>query len=389
VRDGITVELWEDAPDGSDVGGVCDDPLAEPSMQLEAGSSTQCDTVPLGSYQLGLDGVPAGWTVSVSCTQVGPEERIDEPGAFFVVNGSDPVTCNVFVGTPILAIDKVVNGGDAIVADFEFEVYDDGGSLVDLPVPAIVDPDASMCSSALTECVLVPVPAGEYQLGEILPEYGYAVGSVTCDSFINLDTYFDEPVLKEIIPGDDASFRTDDGDAYCVVTNDYQEGQLVVTATVTNDEGGTATPADISVEVYELASDTPLVAATACAADGSCLDMMLPTGDYAIGYTGPDGYTREITQTVTAPVEKVTDDPDANFTMSAGDLVEIVVAIDDPTPTTTTTTTTTTLVTTTSIDAGVVTLPQTGSSESNQALLALALVGAGGALLLVRRRGTV
>ena len=116
--------------------------------------------------------------------------------------------------------------------------------------------------------------------------------------------------------------------------------------------------------------------------------MMLPIGDYVIGYVGPAGYTREVTQVMQAPTEQITDDTDAEFTIVQFDVVEINVAIDDPTPptTTTTTTTTTTLAPTTTAQA---ILPATGTSSTANgwmALVALLLLGTGSGLLMVRRR---
>ncbi|MEQ9162324.1 MAG: LPXTG cell wall anchor domain-containing protein, partial [Ilumatobacter fluminis] len=246
-------------------------------------------------------------------------------------------------------------------------------------------------TGSLTECEIIALPAGEYTLGEVLPSHGYEVGSVECDSYISLGKYFGETDRGplEMIDDEGAAFATDDGDAYCTVTNVYREGQLIVTASVNNDDGGVAGVEDVSIEVYEADGDTPVIAATACAADGSCLDEMLPIGDYVIGYIGPDGYTREITQSVSLVVtEKVTDDADAAFTAAFGEVVEIEVAIDDPAPEPTTTTTEP-ATTTTVFDAGAGTLPPTGaSSETNTtiAVLAFALIAAGLALVGVRRR---
>ena len=119
---------------------------------------------------------------------------------------------------------------------------------------------------------------------------------------------------------------------------------------------------------------------------------MLSIGDYVIGCVGPAGYGREVTQSVTGPTERIDDDPDAAYTIGAGDVVTIVVAIDDPTTTTIapTTTTTTLAPTTTGLGAGAGTLPATGTSSGTNtwmALLALGLIGAGGSLMMVRHRG--
>ena len=387
VLDAITVEVWEDEIGGADVSNLCSRAYNNSYSPLGAESSDECPSVPVGDYVVGLDGLPAGVDYFVSCG--GPQaERLPDAGAAFTLDGEGEMVCRVDIGTPLLAIDKIVEGGDATAADFEFEVYDDQGTLVD--TPAITDPSDDVCTGALSECALVELPPAQYTLGEVLPSHGYEVGSVDCESFIGLEKYFGESEqIREMIDDEGAAFRTDDGDAYCTVTNVYREGQLIVTASVNNDDGGVAGVEDVSIEVYEADGDTPVIAATTCAADGSCLDEMLPIGDYVIGYIGPDGYTREITQSVSQMIsEKVTDDADAAFTAAFGEVVEIEVVIDDPAPEPTTTTTQP-ATTTTAFDAGAGTLPPTGaSSQTNTtiAVLALALIAAGLALIGVRRR---
>ncbi|CAE7940300.1 unnamed protein product, partial [Symbiodinium sp. KB8] len=324
VLAGLTLEIFQE-PGGTDVAGsTCGDPTTPEPDLLYVSTEYSCDGFAFGDYTLGLDGVPAGWEIYAACGSR-TRERIDSAGASFTMSPNDPYwSCGVTVWTPMLAVDKVIEGGDATVSDFEFEVYDDQGVLVDTGDP-IVDPSGDLCTGALTECEIIALPAGEYTLGEV-PSHGYEVDSVECDSFIDLRKYFGEPGDEqlEIIDDEGAAFRTDDGDAYCTVTNVYREGQLIVTASVNNDDGGVAGVEDVSIEVYEADGDTPVIAATACAADGSCLDEMLPIGDYVIGYIGPDGYTREITQSVSLVVtEKVTDDADAAFTAAFGEVVEI------------------------------------------------------------------
>ncbi len=391
VLAGLTLEIFQESGGIDVAGNNCGAPSTPVVETFNAETEISCDAFAYGDYALGLDGVPEGWSVSAYCYDLGQRERIESGTPTFTMSVPSPYwDCEIYVGTPMLALDKVVEGGAATASDFEFEVYDDQGVLVDTGDP-IVDPSDDVCTGSLTECEIIALPAGEYTLGEVLPSHGYEVGSVECDSFIDLRRYFGETGNEqlEIIDDEGAAFRTDDGDAYCTVTNVYREGQLIVTASVNNDDGGVAGVEDVSIEVYEADGDTPVIAATACAADGSCLDEMLPIGDYVIGYIGPDGYTREITQSVSLVVtEKVTDDADAAFTAAFGEVVEIEVAIDDPAPEPTTTTTEP-ATTTTVFDAGAGTLPPTGaSSETNTtiAVLAFALIAAGLALVGVRRR---
>ena len=391
VLGGLTFELFEEAGGTDIASSSCSALIVDDTSPLYADGGFGCDDLDFGDYTVGLSGVPEGWSTYASCGPLVPNERIDSGQPAFTLSAQDFwYRCSVEVRTPVLAIDKVIEGGDATVSDFEFEIYDSEGGIVDT-AGAIVDPSADLCTGALNECVLVALSPDQYTLGEVLPSHGYEVGSVECDSFISLEKYFVETdrAPLEMIDDEGAAFRTDDGDAYCTVTNVYREGQLIVTASVNNDDGGTAGVEDVSIEVYEADGDTPVIAATQCAADGSCLDTMLPIGDYVIGYIGPDGYTREITQSVSLVVaEKVADDADAAFTAMFGGVVEIEVTIDDPAPEPTTTTTQP-ATTTTAFDAGAGTLPPTGaSSETNttMAATALALIAAGLALVGVRRR---
>ncbi len=398
VRDGIVVEFYETAG-GTMVTPTCDEYDYDGSTRFVAQHNVGCDLPgqPGGTYALGLSGVPEGWTVYVECFDGGEiTERLDDPGAEFATGGGYPADCTIWLRQAIVILDKTVVGTDtpAPSSDFTLEVFADGAQ-----VATAVDPSNDICegwddADAGTACAVIGVEPGVITLGE-LPTTGYEFAGLECESIDPLEN--ENP--DEAFDDESATYDLLESDLYCTITNTYAEGQLIVTASVNNDDGGTAGVEDVSIEVYEDGVDAPVVAATACAADGSCLDEMLPIGDYVIGYTGPDGYTREITQSVTAPSTTttslpviqeamVTDDPDAEFTIENGGLVEIEVAIDDPAPEPTTTTTEP-ATTTTAFDAGAGTLPPTGaSSETNMtiAVLAFALIAAGLALVGVRRR---
>ena len=124
---------------------------------------------------------------------------------------------------------------------------------------------------------------------------------------------------------------------------------MVVDKVVVNDDGGTATAADFTAEVF---TDPGGVEALSnqCAADGSCINDALPIGPYRIGESGPDGYTASVSCVVTEqPIDPTinTDPPEildeaipgADAAFEIGPLGEVTCTItndDNPQPTTTT-----------------------------------------------------
>jgi hypothetical protein len=354
---------------------------------------------------MGIAGAPAGWAVDAYCQPTNiPGERITAgfPEVDFGTSYSWYCTINVFAAA--LVVDKYVVGNEAAQPSgftFQATVDDtespDNGSVAG----SGSDPSNVTCDQNLTACAVIALPQGDYRLSELLPEYGYGDPQILCDSYV---TDFGDLDFEASPPDStDGTFGVYTGDgignAYCKVYNYYQTGTLTVTASVTNDNGGTATPADIQVEVYQATGGALVHGPVACAADGACLDISLPIGNYELGYIGPNGYTRTVTQTVTPnPTERITDDPDAAFTISTANDVALAITIDDPVPVTTTTTTTTTTTvaptttlatTTTALGAGGITLPATGPSSretSTLAVTALALVLVGASMVLVRRR---
>ena len=181
----------------------------------------------------------------------------------------------------------------------------------------------------------------------------------------------------------------------CVITNQYYEGNVRLTKTLTNDDGGTATMADFTLELFRAGDGTP-VATGVCAADGVCLEGDFPIGDYVVGEIGPDGYTRTVTQQISQLVSEQLE-AEAAFTLEVDSEVIVNVASNDQPTTTTTTTTTvapttaapTVAPTTSALAAGAGTLPPTGPTDNTGTFAAIAiallLLGAG-ATALARRR---
>lgn len=408
VASDLTIEFWsDDTPGGSPV-STCepDTPVGDLLSAFAQGGG--CQVPELGSYQIGVDGAPAGATLSATCRTFSEaqQERISGAGTTFTVDQlTTDVECSITVVQPAVLIDKVVTDGDAAPGDFTLEVYGSSGS----PITATdTSPDRCGPESPLTNCAVVPLPAGDYQLGEI-PTPGYLPSSVWCDGFLP-----EGP--RDVFPAGVGEFSlgvTEQSGAFpfvqCLVTNAPFDGTLVVEKVVVNDDGGTATAADFTAEVY-LDGEVLDLDGT-CDANGDCLSVTLPVGEYRIGETGPAGYTPTVACSVTAEPDYAIGTTPPNGLVDneaiAGDaaLVEVVpngevtcvITNDDVAPTTTTTAPTTTAPAPTTTDAGgqpvvpttlAPVLPPTGSSTSNwvMAILAAGLLATGTTLVALRRR---
>jgi LPXTG-motif cell wall-anchored protein len=404
VMDDLTVEIWTDA--GDVVVGTCDPETGFGDELSSFASAPGCTVPSLGTYQIGLDGAPAGATVTAFCSTTQFSERIPGSNTTFTIDQSTAFTsCNIQVIQPAVLIDKIVADGDAAPGDFVLEVFGDTGEPI-----TVTDTSTALCGpfQPLANCAVVPLPPGDYQLGEI-PVAGYLPANVWCDGFL--------PIRPgEIFPAGVGEFSlgvSEEDDAFpfvqCQVTNKQYDGSLVVEKVVVNDDDGTATAADFTAEVY--LDGEALEIDGQCDADGNCVAVTLPVGEYRIGETGPGGYTPSVVCTVTREPDYgiSTNPPDTTLPSQdreaiAGDaalaLVEpfgevTCVITNDDIPTTTTTTTTTIAPTTTDVGGQPVvpttltpTLPATGPSETNTMLivLALGLLTIGGSLLALRRR---
>ncbi|TDT15267.1 LPXTG-motif cell wall-anchored protein [Ilumatobacter fluminis] len=411
VLEGLTLELW-------DIDGAEPVAVADPQCSTLAASggglfaydlAPTCTAPQTGDYALGVAGLPAGATPTAFCNETSvPNELIPGTDAEFTVDfGVAYVECDLIVVQPAVLIDKEVVDGPSADApeDFTLEVYDDGGS----EVATGTDTSTLSCGQGqpLTNCAVIPLAAGSYQIGETGPD-GYVPSNVWCTTFVPDDT-----ILIEAFPTGVGEFTVGDVPeegaypfAQCEVTNQYYEGDLVVTKSVTNDDGGLLGPADFTAEIYT-EPDGSLVTSAPCMADGSCLDVTLPIGDYRIGEADPQGYTPSVTCTVTREPDgpgPITTNPPAtsssipNFEAIAGDdavatvepfgEVTCEIVNDDPT-----TTTTTMAPTTTDQDGGANVpttvapiLPPTGDDNGTMAIIATLLIAIGGALLVARRR---
>lgn len=407
--EGLTLELWDISSTPVLVpGSPCGSDPTLTGFAAPGGFSAyaggDCDIPSNGTYAIGLDGVPEGMTVTGSCFV--DDSQIDEAldGDQFQFEIDDPfqlVECDLDLIQPMLLVDKVVASGTADTSDFTIEVYGEGG----VSVATGQDLSTDQCNDfgELENCLVVPLPAGTYQLGESGPD-GYVASNVGCRGL-------QEFLLAESFPTGIGEFTISDDPtteiesvALCEITNDYYEGSLVVTKSVTNDDGGLLGPDDFVAEIFTEPEGAPVTSAT-CMADGTCLDVTLPIGDYRIGEADPQGYTPSVTCTVTVepdgPGDITTTPPDMveprqNEAIPGDDAVATVepfgevtceIVNDDPT------TTTTMAPTTTDQDGGANVpttvapiLPPTGDDNGTMAIIATLLIAIGGALLVARRR---
>ena len=408
----LDIEFW-------DLSGTEPTMVADPGCFPLVGSGgvladrdfTGCSVPELETtYAIGVAGAPAGATITADCEGRTINELIPGDGAQFMLEQGQFGSCDVWVIQPAVLIDKDVVDGPSVgtPGDFTLEVFDGSG----VEVETATDASTAFCGEGqpLANCAVIPLAAGSYQLGESGPA-GYVADNVWCNTFVP-DFPTDE-VPGEAFPSGFGEFTLGDVPeegafpfAECRITNRYYEGDLVVTKSVTNDDGGTLGPADFVAEVFTEPEGVPVTSAT-CLADGSCLDVTLPIGDYRIGEADPQGYTPSVTCTVTVDPDgpgPITSNPPepVDFEAIAGDdavatvgaFGEVTCEIVNDDPTTTTTTTTTTMAPTTTDQgggAGVPTtvapvLPPTGDDNGTMAIIATLLIAVGGALLVARRR---
>lgn len=394
--------------------------------------SVVCDNLVGGTtYTVGVDNIGDYYVSSATCTPndlgeiILPDENIilnkaiDDSGATFVQPGIGYTKCVVRLqAKPLLFVDKLVNGGDLISSDFPIEIYQ-GGELV----ASTQDPDDQRCEfdpfynpSDITAspvadpalCANVPLEPGDYTIGEVLPEYGYVERSLDCQS------EFDQPqqdtAQKQLAsPTFDFPHSSPDFDAtLCVLTNDYVTQDVTVDLVVINDDGGTATAGQFTIEVFDSSGTLVDTAIDPDPAEGSALQTLtLPIGDYTFGVSGPEGYTSSAEVTIVPILPAKAISTGADFTLTPDQTVAGVITVDDPpvdTTSTTTTTTTTNTTTTTLVPAPAplpsvdtlaptttitIILPETGSNDNQTWTLLLMAIGSlilgAGAVIATRR----
>ena len=337
---------------------------------LEAGSD----------YSIGLDPLPEFYEAFVSCGTPDPNEQLTAVGNSFTIENSALTSCFVSIGSNMAVLTKDVSDPFqfdpvelAIAEDFTLEVFDGAGQPFASGTVAASPECDWLLQSEGVPCFYTDLESGDYSFGEV-PIPGY-VGSVSgCSVSGGPDERFldgDNETIT-VVPDPFGRFFL------CNIDNIYAEGEITLTKTLVNDDGGTATLDDFTLELY---TDGVMIDSGICGADGTCLQGSYPVGDYVVGESGPGGYTQTVSQTVSMPAEQL---PDADAQISLGVLESVTVnVVNDDTATTTTVLQTTT----TAFDGGSVTLPPTGDDSSTDiALVALGFLLLGGAGVLFSRR---
>ncbi len=383
AADALEPELFLSGSDISDTASRCTE---SDTATPELGSLTMelnCNLEPGREHVIGVDMLPPDHYVAfVSCRTPLVDEAIDLPDASLTPDPFTITDCDVFIEPfPTVYIDKVTTGdGPLDSTDFTLEIYDDAGTLVD---GTVADPSTDVCSLSDrddTKCAAVTLPPGDYALGEVLPDYGYDLSSASCIAEVPGER-FPSPI-GEFTHGEFGA------DTYCAITNEYLTQTVTADLVVVNDDGGTATGADFTIEVFDNSGTKVAEGPDPEPGTGNAsAEFDLPIGDYTFGVAGPAGYTSSAVVTpVDVAVATEIIETGADFTTTRTQSAAGVITVDDPPAATTTTTTTTTTLpaTTTTITA---TLPETGSSSQlPMMLIALAFLGLGGAAIITTRR---
>lgn len=362
-----------------------------PGSALGSGITYTCPLPPGSTYEVTIPEPPS------------PHERVRfcaGDGTPVIDLGGEPlpesVQCFAFAIAPMIVLEKDLpqpesESGPLEVPDFTLEVFPAGGGAA---VGTTNDPSVDPCAADVdlgTLCGFVEVERGDYVVGEA-SEYGYVPLDVECRA----EWFADGPTPLEPIDNPDAAVSIDPEAnqltqyfSGCTISNYYVESRVDVFKTVTNDDGGTATPDDWTIELFD--DEGTAVTSVACATDGTCISDTFPIGQYTVGEVGPDGYESSVSRTIITIATEALPDPEATFDLEFLTAVDITVASDDQPTTTTTTaepTTTVELTTTTDFGAGAGTLPATGSTQRNAniALVAVGLVLFGAAALVATRR---
>lgn len=208
-------------------------------------------TFKAGTYALSESAGSSGYTASAwSCTG----GKTPNANSQITMNLGDDITCTITnddqPGT--LVINKVVindNGGTSTASSFKYIV--NGGT----PTSFTETTDPLRGHNELT------VNAGKYTVTEDAAT-GYATSYANCTDVV--------------VPNG--------GSATCTITNDDVSPYLTLVKLVTNDNGGTAVPAD-----WTLAATGPSSFSGSTGVDSTTVPKFL-AGSYTLSETGPSGY---------------------------------------------------------------------------------------------------
>ena len=327
AADALEPELFLSGSDISDTASRCTE---SDTATPEFGSLTRdlnCNLEPGREHVIGVDMLPPDHYVAfVSCRPVTLDEAIDLPDATLTLDPFTITECDVFIEPfPTVYIDKVTTGdGPLDSTDFTLEIYDDAGTLVD---GTLVDPSTDTCALFDlddTTCASIVLPPGDYTLGEVLPDYGYDLASVMCDTERPMERF--DPAVGEFTHGEFS------GNSYCTITNEYLTQTVTADLVVVNDDGGTATGADFTIEVFDNTGTKVAEGPDPEPGTGNAsAEFDLPIGDYTFGVAGPAGYTSSAVVTpvdVAVPTEIIA--TGADFTTTRTQTAAGVITVDDP-----------------------------------------------------------
>jgi len=206
------------------------------------GTATSSAVVNAGSHTVSEDDPSPAYDGSISCDNGASSSGIS---VTFSVSNGQVVNCTVTNDDQPATINvtkKVFNdnGGTAVASDFTLRI------------------DGTATSSAV-------VNAGSHTVSEDDPSPAYD-GSISCDNGASSS-------------GISVTFSVSNGQVVnCTITNDDVQPLLTVTKVVINNNGGTATVGDFHLQV----DGTPVT---------SGVQQGFNAGTYAVGESGPSGYT--------------------------------------------------------------------------------------------------
>lgn len=209
-------------------------------------------------YNLTESGGPAGYDLTnIQCQVVAPRSEVTsiqlaagEAGTCYFINNDRPAT---------LTLVKVVNnagGGTATPANWTLSAAG--------PTPVIGPGNSALVTNRT-------VSAGTYALSETGGPAGYTASNWACTG--------------GSLSGTNVTVANG-ANVTCTITNTAQQARLTLIKTVTNDNGGTATPAQ-----WNLTATGPTTGINGVTGSAAVTNVAVAPGSYTLGETGPTGYT--------------------------------------------------------------------------------------------------
>ena len=223
-------------------------------------------TVAIGDYTLSESG-PAGYTAGDWTCLDGQTSVPVTDGVVTIAVGQD-VTCTVVnADQPALltlrkAVDAGASGATQTPADWTLTATPQG-----------VTGQGPVSGDGATGVTSVAVFAGGYQLSES-DVAGFAAGTWSCTD-----------AAGEVAVADDVVTLANGADVTCTITNTAVAPRLTLVKDVTNDSGGTATPAD-----WTLTATGPTAGVSGVTGEPAVTAATVAIGDYALSESGPAGY---------------------------------------------------------------------------------------------------